>query len=184
MTTSNNIRIDNERIFREVYDTYYGRLCFYAQRFVRDTDDAEDVVQSVFVTLWMKAMRFDTQTALSSFLYISVYNACMNRLKHSAMHSRHTHSISEYYGCEEDEYVSSRIEDEVLWKVFQAIDCLPAECGKIFRMSYIESMSIEEVAEALQISTHTVKSQRARAKKLLQDKLKDILLLLPLLYCC
>ena len=51
---------------------------------------------------------------------------------------------------------------------------LPEECQKVFRMSYEEGKSVSEVAEILNISVHTVKSQRARAKKILQGKLQGL----------
>ena len=71
-------------------------------------------------------------------------------------------------------YLTDQIETEVLTELFQAIEKLPAECGKVFKLSYLEGLPIEDVAQKLEISVYTVKSQRARARKLLQENLKDL----------
>ena len=57
-----------------------------------------------------------------------------------------------------------------------------AVCRKVFTLSYMEGLDIKEVAEKLDISPHTVKSQRARAKQLLQERLKDLFPLLAYLF--
>ena len=71
-------------------------------------------------------------------------------------------------------YLNERIENEILWEIFEAVEQLPEECKKVFKLSYIEKLDIAQVARLLNISEHTVKSQRARGKKLLQEYLKDL----------
>ena len=154
-------------------------MCFYAAKYLHDADDAKDVVQEIFVKLWEKETDFENSYALSAFLYSSVYHACMNRLATAGIHQRHHNRILKQSTSEDSaNYVTDRIEDEVLWEVFAAIESLPVECRKIFKLSYMEGFDIQKVAEELNISIHTVKSQRARAKKLLQERLKDVFPLL------
>ena len=75
---------------------------------------------------------------------------------------------------EDDSYEEIQIETEVFEEIFQAIEELPTECGRIFKMSYIEGKSIKSIMETLNIAESTIKTQRQRAKKILKDKLKHL----------
>lgn len=166
---------EKEKFLKQVYDDYYRRLCFYASRYLSDLDEAKDVVQEMFVKLWERELDFANAYALSAYLYSGVYNACMNRLVTEGIHRKHNQEILRERNreCQAD-FVTDRIESEVLEAVFRAIDHLPEECRKVFQLSYVEGGKIEEVALVLGISEYTVKSQRARAKKLLKERLKGL----------
>lgn len=84
--------------------------------------------------------------------------------------------------AEENEYFLRQTETEMFEEIFTAIEELPAECRRIFKMSYIEHLSIQEIAKQLDIAETTIKTQRARAKKYLQDRLKELFPLAILLF--
>jgi RNA polymerase sigma-70 factor (ECF subfamily) len=65
------------------------------------------------------------------------------------------------------------LEEEVHYLLFQALDSLPEKCRQVFELSCLEGMKYKDIAEDLQISINTVKSQRARAIDLLRKQLKD-----------
>ena len=164
-----------EKFLEDTFNEYYRSLCFYAGKYVKDMEEVKDIVQNVFVDLWQQKRDFPTAVALKAYLYTSVYNACMNYLKLAEIHNHHHEHIRETTSeVEERNYVTDRIESEVMWELMTAIDNLPEECRKVFKLSYMEGLEINEVAEKLAISTHTVKSQRARAKQLLRERLKDL----------
>ena len=172
---------DREKAFRGIFDEFYQGLCFYAGKLVKDLDDAKDIVQEVFVALWEKPQEFTDRVALKAYLYTTVHHACLNLLKAQQIHDRHHQLIREESSeVEERNYLTDRVESETMWQLMQAIDSLPEECQKVFKLSYIDELDIQTVAEKLNITTHTVKSQRARAKQLLRDRLKD---LYPLFAC-
>lgn len=172
-----------EKALQEIYKEHYRSLCFYASKYVEDMEDAKDIVQNVFVDIWNRPKTFATPMNLKAYLYTTVYNSCMNHLKTRDIHERHHEDIREMSSeIEEHNYVTDRIESEVMWELLSAIDSLPEKCRKVFKLSYMEGLDIKEVAEKLDISPHTVKSQRARAKQLLQERLKDLFPLLAYLF--
>lgn len=171
-----------EKLFKEIFDEHYRPLCFYASKYV-DMEDAKDITQNVFVELWQRNMKFPTPLALKAYLYTTVHNACMNHLKVAEIHQRHHEQIRAASSeLDERNYVTDRVESEVMWELMTAIDSLPEECRKVFKLSYMEGDDINEVARKLNISTHTVKSQRARAKQLLRERLKDLFPLFAYLF--
>lgn len=166
---------EKERYLKKMYDEYYHRLCFYALKYVRDVEEAKDIVQEIFVKIWEQSLLFKNEAALSTYLYNGVYHTCLNRINAQDIHARH-HQYIKMINDEHEyaNYVNDRIEREVLWEVLMAIDSLPEECRKVIKLSYLEGNDIARVAELLNISEHTVKSQRARGKKLLQERLKNL----------
>ncbi len=165
----------DETILHVVFERFYHPLCFYAEKYLKGDADVQDIVQEIFITMWEKKLSFPNEYALKAYLYASVYHACIDRIKLSGIHKKHQTLI--LAGMDEanpQSYLTDQIETEVLTELFHAIDKLPEECRKIFKLSYLEGMAIEEVALKLDISPHTVKSQRARAKKLLQENLKNL----------
>lgn len=169
------ISVKKEHQLQKIFDQYFQTLCFFAGKYLHDPEEVKDIVQEVYVRIWEKKPEFPGEMELRSFLYTSVYRSCINRIKQKGIHDEH-HRIILMQSSEsmEQNYISDRIEDEVMFELFSAIERLPSECRKVFKMSYVEGKRVEEVASLLNISTHTVKSQRTRAKKLLQEYLKDL----------
>ena len=187
MLRSNNARkpqnrLADRKIFQKIFDEYYHPLCFYASRFLQDDARIKDVVQEAFLGCWDKELVFMNRLALRSYLYASVYHSCMDVIKLDNIHRRHHDIIRGKSSDVDRDYLTSRIETEALTQIFKAIDELPAQCGRIFRLSYIENKSVDFIAQELNISPNTVKTQRARAKKLLKDKLKDLYPLMAFLF--
>ena len=175
--------VNKEKLLQNLFNEHYQHLCFYAGKYIKDMDSVRDIVQEVFVKIWEQNINVQNPIAIKSYLYTTVSNACINYLKSTSIHNRHHDRIrQETSEADPHNYIADRIENEVMWELFSAIEGLPEECRKIFKLSYIENLDIKEVADTLNISTHTVKSQRARAKKLLQERLKDLFPLLVLIF--
>jgi len=83
-----------------------------------------------------------------------------------------------YGGEHEKDCFNSLVTAEISGELLNAINTLPVECSKVFRLIYIEGKSIKETAETLQISPSTVKTQKARGLAALRKKLSYFMLLI------
>ena len=81
----------------------------------------------------------------------------------------------------EDAYFFHSVETSLFEEIFKAIEELPVECCRIFKMSYLENMDVHRISEELQISESTVKTQRQRAKKYLRQRLKNLYAIMAIL---
>ncbi len=162
----------------DVYVKYHSVLCFFAYKVTKSYSEAEDVVHSVFERLLEKGVNLENDQALRSYLFSAVHNASLNYIKRDGIKKKHTdYTITHESDRDDSSYLLERMEAEILFEVFSKIDELPTECSKVFKLSYIENLSNQEIADKLGISVNTVKSQKSRAKQLLRESLKNLFLL-------
>lgn len=155
-----------------LFKQYYQPLVNYCFTLVKDRADAEDIVQHVFSNLWQKKNELDIQISVKAYLYRSVYNAGLNRIKQNAVRASYA-SDARYVMASES--VETGEHNELKEKISQAIEQLPEQCAKIFKMSRFDEMKYQEIADALNISVKTVENQMGKALKILREQLKDYL---------
>lgn len=157
-----------------IFKEYYSALCHYAVTIIGEPAHAEDIVQDVFEKLWHKQSQFENLRHLKDFLYKSTRNAALNFLK-GDQHSKERQAVflhdQEDATTEED---LDLIRTEVFRLIYREISNLPEQCGKIVRMSYIDGLKNEQIAEILSISIQTVKNQKTRGMKLLRMRVSPV----------
>jgi RNA polymerase sigma-70 factor (ECF subfamily) len=169
------IRQGNERAFEQLFKQYYTSLCRYADSIVKDLDDAEEVVQTVFVTIWEKRLDIEISQLLKSYLYRSVHNHCLNRLKHNKIKEVHQEYIG-YFGEQHYEAVTEVIErNELEVKIREAIEKLPEQCKIIFKLSRFDELKYQEIANKMGLSIKTIENQIGKALRIMRVELADFL---------
>ena len=167
----NAIREANTVAFQNVFDSCYESLCGYAFSILRDTAEAEDVVQSVFMKLWEKRDLLEIRQSVRSYLFRAVYNQCLNHIEHRSVKSRY----QAYSQLEAVEAASDPepFPDELDQRIRTAVDNLPPQCKKIFVMSRYDGLRYPEISSRLNISVNTIQNQICKALRLLRTELKD-----------
>lgn len=168
--------------FEAIFGMYYATLCFFANKMVDDPESARDIVQDVFAWVFERKPHFDNLTALKSYLYSAVHNKSVNWVRRN----RKSAQVFKEMGSEpihhEDFCEMAQIEAEFFEEVFRAVESLPAECRRIFQMSYVERLDVKTISERLGIAQSTVKTQRQRAKKMLRERLRHLYPLAMLIF--
>jgi RNA polymerase sigma-70 factor, ECF subfamily len=168
----------DKNAYELMFRTYYEPLCIYACSFVKNIDDAEEVVQNVFFNIWNKRNALQIDSSVKSYLYRSVRNDCLNKIKHDKVRTVYA---SDYKKTTQHSYDdSSKLLEakELNSQINLAIESLPKQCGEVFRMSRFGHLKYSEIAQELQISVKTVEAHMGKAMRILREKLKDYLPLL------
>jgi RNA polymerase sigma-70 factor, ECF subfamily len=179
------IRNSSEKAFRVVYDHYFLRLERFAAGYVIDRVEAQDIVQSVFLTLWDRKESLYPGTNLQNYLITLTKNQCLNYLRHiraqlnyqTRQEKRNAELLLNYYALEKLNE-NKLLFDELEIAAKQAIDSLPGQSREVFILSRIEGMKYQEIALRLEISVKTVEKKMSIALELLRDALKDYYMLL------
>jgi RNA polymerase sigma-70 factor (ECF subfamily) len=181
------IKSGSEKAFRVVYDLYFLRLERFAAGYVIDRVEAQDIVQSVFLTLWDRKESLYPETNLNNYLVTLTKNQCLNYLRHvraelkyvAKQEQKNAGLLLNYYALEKLNE-NKILFDELEIAAKQAIDSLPGQSREVFILSRIEGMKYQEIALKLEISVKTVEKKMSIALELLRKALKDYYLLLIL----
>jgi len=167
------IKSGDKTTFGLLFDSYYNKLCSYAVSIIHDSDAAEDIVQDIFAEIWVDRKQLNIKSSFSAYLFRSVYNSCLDHLKHLKVKDRHQRDISFQIPSS---FTDSLIFTELLEKMESCIEQLPDQCKRIFKLSRFENLKYREIAELLQISENSVDTQIRRALNKLKNDLKDYLI--------
>ena len=181
--TSCNILLSQEKKFKQVFEFYYPGLLRFAESYVKDKYEAENILQNVFLTVWEKRMSLRADANLKAYLLILVKSQCLNWLKHQKVIAKYTENVImtqqeidfNYYAI--SKFQPEQIDIESLENMVQkAIDELPDQCRKVFELSRYRGLKYKEIAAELDISVKTVESHISNALKLLRKCLRDYFL--------
>ena len=147
---------------------FYAPLCYFAGSYLPDPEDAKDVVQDCFIKLWNVRTTIQRPEALKSYLYTMVRNACIHVIRKEKQSNRvytELQSVADTLLPEELDEVTHA---ETIRQVHERMAELPPRMQEVFRKFYLEGKGQAEIADELQISSHTVRNQRLRALVLLR----------------
>lgn len=175
-----------ESAFDEIVSRYSDRIYGFAFRITRNTSDAEEVFQEVFLTLTKKLDTFRGESKFSSWLYRVTVNASYMYLRSQKKHESNI-SLENYAPYDDKGTLMGRIMDkdwssrpdiiiygkEALKIIDESINELPESYRTVFHLRDIDGLSNEEVADILEITVPAVKSRLHRARLFLRDKLSD-----------
>ena len=174
--------------YKALFRKYYPNLIFYAIRLVGE-EEAEDVVQDVFVELWKRKDSMEIGDQIQALLYRAVYTRSLNVLKHRNIESGYMAIVEEinqkrveFYQPDNNEVIR-RIEDRELKKeIYDAINELPDKCKEVFKLSYLHDMKNREIADTMGVSLRTVEAHMYKALKYLRSRLDHLIILLTLFF--
>lgn len=173
--------VDLRTQFDEIYVSYFSRMRRFAREYVLFDEDAENIVQDVFLMLWEKKDVLKVQVSLISYLFSLVKNRCLDYLRHQVVAEEFKQELSVKLSALEHLDQTFGSEEEIERIVKSAIDNLPERCREIFIKNRIDGKKYREIADELQLSVNTVENQMAIALKRLRISLKDYLPLLMFL---
>ncbi len=164
-----------DNLFRKYYKLMYG----YVWSYVKDAQIAEDIVQDVFLKIWLNREILHISSSVKSYLYISMKNRALDYLKRTKVERFIDVDIATH-----ESFIitpGGELNDkEIITAVHQTIEELPKRCRQIFKMKKDEGLSYSEIADILEISTNTVQTQMTRAFKYLRKHLSNFFPIFPL----
>lgn len=164
-------REDAEKSFTDVYNQLSQQIFLNVLKMVKDPDVAEEIVQEVFASLWLKWGDIKIDKNLSGYVYRmsanKVYDFFRNMKSNKAMAARFTALAIEHYSHIE-EALHYRESEQLLQK---ALDTLTPQQQKVYLLCKTQGHSYKEAAELLGISPHTVKEYLLKANQIIRNYL-------------
>lgn len=167
------LRNGNRDAFKMLFEKYGTRLYQFSLKYLRDKEDAEDLLNEVFLKIWENRRSLKTDTSFQSYLFTIAYNNIRQRFLKKSREEKYIQIFAE-----ENLVDCSRGEDQVdyiqiIQKINKVIDLLPARRKEIFNLSYKEESKNHEIANKLGLSEQFVKNQLSVARKYIISKIKE-----------
>lgn len=152
--------------FSALYDKYAGMVFNFTLSILKDDCISEDITQSCFALMWSRRASISPDGNLPAWLYVVARNAVFKEVRRQVTASKYLDYLSNRDEAETQESELTNGDTSViLAEAEAAIDALPESRRKIYKMRFIDGLSVHEISERLDISPKTVETQIARAKK-------------------
>ena len=182
------LRRRDETAVTELSSQYSSRIFQLAFRYVKNREDAEEVVQDVLLKVYKKIDAFRGDAALSSWIFRITFNTAMSRLRHTKAARMAEVSDVSIGSSNSTGEMSPRLHDPADWsnmadenllrvqmraRLTEAVDALPAIYRVPVILRDIEGLSTEEASSRLRLKNQTLKSRLHRGRLLLRNRLAD-----------
>ncbi len=169
----------DKQAFEEIVDRYSPKVFSLATRLTRNQEDAEEVLQDVFVTVYRKIRGFEGNSTFSSWLYRVAVNASFMKLRRK----KHNKNVAmddvlpqlqnspALRSSEHEEADNLAFRNQVLNALEDAIRRLPDEYRPVFVLREVDGLTSKEVGKILELSIPAVKSRLHRSRMMVRRRL-------------
>lgn len=164
--------------FTEIYNRYNGLLYVFTYKRLKSREEAKDLIHELFLGLWTNRKALNANTILPAYLYTVARNKIINLISHQKIATRYIDSFQSYL----DEMCSNNTDylvrhNELSAFIEAEIANLPPRMQLVFELSRKTNLSRKEIADQLNVSEETIKSQMHSALKILKVKLGTLFVL-------
>lgn len=165
--------LTKEKAFTDIIKKYQEKLYWHVRRIVIDHEDANDILQNVFIKVWKALANFREDSRLYTWLYKIATNECLTFLEQQK--KRSAVSLDEMEGNlsnkikADDGFDANRLE----WKLQLAIQQLPEKQRLVFNLRYYDEMPYEEMSRVLETSEGALKASYHHAAKKIEDFIRN-----------
>jgi RNA polymerase sigma-70 factor (family 1) len=178
----NLLKESDHSAYNEIYHRYFYLTYVHAYKKVRDEEQAKDIVQDVFATLWFKRDFNLPQSNLAGYLFTAVRNKIFDLFAHEQVKTKYIDSLKDYLTKNAGSTTDHRVrENELKAYIKKEIHALPPKMRQIFEMSRNEYLTHKEIADRLNTSENNVTTQISNALRILRTKLGMITVLFALI---
>ena len=163
--------------FEVLFYKYRNKIKGFALKIVPAQIDPEEIVQEVFVRVWLKKEAIDPEKDFQSYLFSIAKHLVLDHLKSAV--NRKLYFVGEHFQQDllEEDGLDASISEETEEKLQKLINEIPERRREIFRLSRFEGLSYKQIAERLNISENTVDSQIRNALAFLRKEFRKIIVL-------
>jgi RNA polymerase sigma-70 factor (ECF subfamily) len=161
------IKQNDKKVLKKLHDKYFYQMYLYAIKTTRgDKELSEELVSDCFIKLWENRKNIDIHYSVKKYLFLVLHNHIID---HYRKKIPITEPLTQDFEAPGDEKF---FDDQKQYaRLYLAVRNLPCQCRKVLELAIFDSLSYQEIADKLQISKNTVKTQVGRAYKHLRDML-------------
>jgi RNA polymerase sigma-70 factor (ECF subfamily) len=176
------LKNDSANAFDDLFRMYGQRLFLFSRGFLKDTEDAKEIVQNVFVRIWENRANIDEFQSFKSYLFSIAYNSIITEFRKKHREQKLLENIKNTSPNYHQDLEEQLLYNSTKQEIEKAIEALPQRRRLIFKLSRFEGRSYQEIASELGISVNTVENQISEALKYLRNSIRKETLVSLLFY--
>lgn len=170
--TVKNLKQGDVKAFDDLYNKYAARLCNFSLKYLKSVEEAEEVVQEVFLYIWDKREGLKPDNSFNAYIFTIAYNIIKKYFIKKTRDNAYKDDLI-YTLLQQENNLDNTIDYKfLLEKVELIINALPARRKEIFIKRKYDGLSVKQIAEELGISPNTVENQLASARKQILNELQ------------
>jgi len=176
----------NRQAFTEVYKRYWEDLFITAAKALRSKEEAADVTQDVFLSLWNRRNELNIQGSLAGYLHTSVRYKCIHYIEKNIIRRDYLVQLAEIAISSSSPNAELNLQlQEMHQAISKTVAKMPLKMQEVYKLSRQEHMSYKEISDSMSISVETVKKHIQRALQLIKKAMGPYaFLLIILIFFC
>jgi RNA polymerase sigma-70 factor (family 1) len=177
------IKSEEKDAFSELFGRYAPRIYKFAISYLKNRNDAEEIVQDVFLKIWEKRSSIKASENIKAFIFTITANKIYDFIRRKNIeHTFHNYAVLNL-GNNENNSWNSIVYKDVQQTIFNVANKLPSQQQKIFNLSKMEGLTNDEIAIKMGISKRTVENDLYRAVLFLKKNFKNESFIALLFFC-
>jgi len=160
----------NPKAQKALFDKFAPKMFSVCLRYMKKSDEAEDVLQDSFVKIFQKLSDFKNEGVLEGWIRRIVVNSCLDQIRKNTKFLNDIQAEEVEYKLDQNSFIAENLMAEDLMNLIQK---MPDGYRLVFNMFAIEGYSHQEIASQLGITESTSKSQYLRARAYLRDRIGE-----------
>ncbi|HKI88679.1 MAG TPA: RNA polymerase sigma-70 factor [Draconibacterium sp.] len=164
----------NIEAFDYLYSIYCSRLQYFVYGLIKIKSDTEEIVQDVFVKLWINRASLKNHESFESYLFSIAYNSTLGYLRKKATEKKYIDYIKSIQKVTLDSLVENKLDLKIFnQKLKEAINSMPPRQREVFKLKHKENFTYKEIAQKLNISVNTVENHMVKSHRFLKKELSS-----------
>jgi len=170
--------------FNDIYKMYCHKLHRFVLMYLKQDEDAEEIVQEVFVKIWESRSKIDIYASFESFLFTIAYNSTISLLRKRMSENKSREYLKSLQQIDSEDQVIDEIRfKELNHQIHSLLEQLTPRQREIFLLSREDGLTHKEIAEKLDISENTVNNHLVTILKFLKSHIDNSLAVNALFMC-
>ncbi len=165
------IKADNMFAFDALYGKYCKRVYKFGYSIIKSREEAENLMQDVFLNLWETRSRVKKDSSVKSYIFTITYNSAISIIRKKARESEFIEYLKSVQTINEESVDVVFEYNELKSKLDEIVNTLPKRQKEVYLLHRDEAMKYNEIAERLHISVNTIENHMSRALKTVREKM-------------
>lgn len=170
------IKKEEKGAFRELFERYTPRIYKFALSYLKNKNDAEELVQIVFLKIWKKRNSIDTSQNIKAYIFTITVNSIYDFIRRKKIEYSFQNRCRQIQSNTENSTWNTVVYEEMQQNLSNCINKLPKQQQKIFHLSKMEGFTNDEIAIQMGLSKRTVENHLYRAVSFLKQNFKNEIL--------